>query len=108
MVVAGGGSPVPCPVEKQDDWTRATLMVRPEAVRFAARGENLSLEGEVIQSSFVGSFTRVAIACGKTQVPVLATLPQGRRRRNDLRAGSIVSFTWDPEDAVVLDVSRRD
>jgi hypothetical protein len=83
-------------------------MVRPEAIRFAAhRGERLCLEGEVLQSSFLGSFTRVAIACAATQAPVLATLPYGKRHQQALRAESIVSFTWDPEDAVVLDVSRH-
>jgi spermidine/putrescine ABC transporter ATP-binding subunit len=106
-VVAAGGSPVPCPVGKAADWSRATLMVRPEAIRFATHpGERNCLEGEVLQSSFLGSFTRVAIACAATQAPVLATLPHGKRHRQELRAESTVSFTWDPEDAVVLDVQQ--
>ena len=103
VVVAAGGSPVPHPSEQGVDWTRATLMVRPEAIRFAAQGESLSLEGEVLKSSFLGSFTRVAIACASTQVPVLAMLPHERRHRHNLRSGSAISFTWDPQDAVVLD-----
>jgi hypothetical protein len=37
---------------------------------------------------------------------VLATLPYGKRHRQELRAESTVSFTWDPEDAVVLDVQK--
>jgi ABC-type Fe3+/spermidine/putrescine transport system ATPase subunit len=97
--------PVPWPVDQAAGWTRATLMVRPEAIRFATHeDEALCLEGEVLQSSFLGSFTRVAIACAASQAPVLATLPHGKRRRQELRAQSTVSFTWDPEDAVVLDV----
>jgi spermidine/putrescine transport system ATP-binding protein len=106
-VVAAEGSPVPCSIGASDDWSRATLMVRPEAIRFAAhRGERLCLEGEVLQSSFLGSFTRVAIACAAAQAPVLATLPYGKRHRQELRAESTVSFTWDPDDAVVLDVQQ--
>jgi spermidine/putrescine transport system ATP-binding protein len=107
VVVAAGMWPVPCPAGVSADWTRATLMVRPEAIRFAAlRGERLCLDGEVLQSSFLGSFTRVAIACAATQAPVLATLPYGKRHQQELRAGATVSFTWDPEDAVVLDVKQ--
>jgi ABC-type Fe3+/spermidine/putrescine transport system ATPase subunit len=106
-VVAVGGSPVPCIAGDAGDWLRATLMVRPEAIRFAARGgERLCLEGEVLQSSFLGSFTRVAIACAATEAPVLATLPYGKRHQQELRADSTVSFTWDPDDAVVLDVQK--
>jgi spermidine/putrescine transport system ATP-binding protein len=105
VVVTTGGLPVPWPVDQATGWTRATLMVRPEAIRFATHeDEALCLEGEVLQSSFLGSFTRVAIACAASQAPVLATLPHGKRRRQELRAQSTVSFTWDPEDAVVLDV----
>jgi spermidine/putrescine ABC transporter ATP-binding subunit len=106
-VVTAGGSPVPCSAGAVSDWSRATLMVRPEAIRFAAhRGEPLCLEGKVLQSSFLGSFTRVAIACAATQAPVLATLAYGKRHQQQLRAESTVSFTWDPEDAVVLDVKQ--
>jgi spermidine/putrescine transport system ATP-binding protein len=107
MAVTAGGSPVPCSAAAASDWSRATLMVRPEAIRFAAhKGERLCLEGEVLQSSFLGSFTRVAIACAETQAPVLATLPYGKRHQQELRAESTVSFTWDPEDAVVLDIQQ--
>jgi spermidine/putrescine transport system ATP-binding protein len=106
-VVAAGGHPVPCSTGGSAEWSRATLMVRPEAIRFAAhKGEGLCLEGEVLQSSFLGSFTRVAIACAATQAPVLATLPHGKRHRLELRADSTVSFTWDPEDSVVLDTKQ--
>ncbi|MDQ6876912.1 MAG: ABC transporter ATP-binding protein [Candidatus Dormibacteraeota bacterium] len=104
-VVTAGESPVPCPVDRSSVWTRATLMVRPEAIRFVVQDDDrLCLKGEVLQSSYLGSFTRVAVACAATQTPVLATLPYGKRHRQDLRAESIVSFTWDSEDAVVLDV----
>lgn len=107
MVVTAGGSPVPSSAGAHSDWSRATLMVRPEAIRFVAhKGERLCLEGEVLQSSFLGSFTRVAIACDATQAPVLATLPYGKRHQQELRAESTVSFTWDPEDAVVLDMQQ--
>ena len=72
------------------------------------KGINLTLKGLffLLQSSFLGSFTRVAIACAETQAPVLATLPYGKRHQQELRAESTVSFTWDPEDAVVLDIQQ--
>jgi hypothetical protein len=80
-------------------------MVRPEAIRIATQGDNrVWLQGEVLQLSFLGSFTRVAIACPAARAPVLATLQHTKSRRHDLRVESIVSFTWDPEDAVVLDM----
>ena len=107
VVVTATGSPVPCPVGSDAPWRRATLMVRPEAIRFATREDNrLCLKGDVLQSSFLGSVTRVAIACAATQVPVLATVPHGKRHGQDLRADSTVSFTWDPEDSVVLDTKQ--
>ena len=106
-VVTAVGSPVPCSAGASSSWSRATLMVRPEAIRFVAhKGERLCLEGEVLQSSFLGSFSRVAIACAATQAPVLATLPYGKRHRQELRVDATVSFTWDPEDAVVLDAKQ--
>ena len=106
-VVTAGGLPVPCSAGASSSWSRATLMVRPEAIRFAAhKDERLCLEGEVLQSSFLGSFSRVAIACAATPAPVLATLPYGKRHRQELRVDATVSFTWDPEDAVVLDAKQ--
>jgi spermidine/putrescine transport system ATP-binding protein len=106
VAVASGGSLVPCPSNLEEaDWAKATLMVRPEAIRIAAQRDNRTwLEGEVLQLSFLGSFTRVAIACPAAQAPVLATLPHTKSHRHELRAESTVSFTWDPEDAVVLDM----
>jgi spermidine/putrescine transport system ATP-binding protein len=105
VAVAADGSPVPCPSNMEDGWTKATLMVRPEAIRIAAQRDNRTwLEGEVLQLSFLGSFTRVAIACPAAQAPVIATVPHTKSHRHDLRAESTVSFTWDPEDAVVLDM----
>jgi spermidine/putrescine transport system ATP-binding protein len=106
VAVASGGSLVPCPSNLEEaDWAKATLMVRPEAIRIAAQRDNRTwLEGEVLQLSFLGSFTRVAIACHAAQAPVLATLPHTKSHRHELRAESTVSFTWDPEDAVVLDM----
>ncbi|HJX21240.1 MAG TPA: ABC transporter ATP-binding protein, partial [Steroidobacteraceae bacterium] len=92
-VVTAGGSPVPCSAGATSGWSHATLMVRPEAIRFSPhRGERLCLEGEVLQSSFLGSFTRVAIACAATQAPVLATLSYGKRHQQQFRAESTVAF----------------
>jgi len=106
VAVAAGGSPVPCPAKREETaWSKATLMVRPEAIRIASQRDNRTwLVGEVLQLSFLGSFTRVAIACAAGQAPVLATLQHTKSQRQDLRAESTVSFTWDPEDAVVLDM----
>src|SRR5437879_13097496 len=107
VVVTADGSPVPCPVAGIARWARATLMVRPEAIRFVPSGDtHLCLDGRVVQSSFLGSFKRASIACAATEAPVIATLPQGKRHRPDLREDSIVSVTWDPEDAVVLDMDQ--
>jgi ABC-type Fe3+/spermidine/putrescine transport system ATPase subunit len=106
-LVTTTGSPVPAPADAGQSWMRATLMVRPEAIKLSGPGEErLSLEGEVLQSSFLGSVTRVAIACAASPVPVLATLPHGKRARQGLRPKSTVSFTWEPEDSVVLDAQQ--
>jgi spermidine/putrescine transport system ATP-binding protein len=85
---------------------RATLMVRPESVRLSASGEAPpgSLRGRIVQTSFLGSLTRVAITCDPVPVPIMASL-SGRERlaASDLAPETEVSLWWEPGDAVLLE-----
>ena len=98
QVVAAGGSAVAC--SEYSGWKRATLMIRPEAVRvMAGNGHREGLVGRVVSSSFLGSFTRVAVQCDGTQI--LAAL-QGESAAL-LANGDTATVTWAADDAVVLD-----
>jgi ABC-type Fe3+/spermidine/putrescine transport system ATPase subunit len=84
---------------------RGVLMVRPEAIRICTdeRGGGF-LSGAVVQTSFLGNYTRVAVRCQGCSEPVLAELhgadPDGPER---LTPGRPVWLSWDPESAVALD-----
>src|SRR5439155_12261987 len=63
------GSRVPCEPGRTG---AATLMVRPESIRLAAGGG--SIPGRVVQTSFLGSYVRVAIETAAVGVPVIVAL----------------------------------
>jgi ABC-type Fe3+/spermidine/putrescine transport system ATPase subunit len=85
---------------------RAALMVRPESIRISTEPARLSgpgLKGRVLQTSFLGNQTRVAVACDAVDTPVLASL-FGRDQvgQRDLRLDMEVTLWWEPDDAVLL------
>jgi len=100
-VVALDGSAVPCP-PPNGEWQRATLMVRPESVRVnAGNGHHAGLAGMVVGSSFLGSFSRVAVQCEALGTPIIAALTADAAA--PLAANATATVSWSPQDAVVLD-----
>ena len=105
VVHLADGRAVPC---SRRDWgggTTATLMVRPESIHIGGseRGDGASLEGRIVQTSFLGSQTRIAVRCDAVEAPI--TVSQFGRERmaaGDLTPDREVSLWWDPEDAVLL------
>ena len=80
----------------------SVLMVRPESIRISKEQRD-GLRGRVLQTSFLGNQTRVAIACDGVDAPVLASL-FGRDQTNehDLQLDMEVTLWWEPDDAVLL------
>jgi spermidine/putrescine ABC transporter ATP-binding subunit len=99
------GRPVPCNTSSLNGSRRGTLMVRPESVRVfrAQEAPAASLPGRVVQTSFLGNQTRVAVACEPISLPLTASL-FGRERLAalDLTPDMEVSLWWEPDDAVLL------
>jgi hypothetical protein len=67
----------------------------------AGNGHNAGLAGRVVTSSFLGSFTRVAVQCEAAGTPIMAALQAGAAAQ--FAADATATVTWSPEDAVVLD-----
>ena len=100
-VTAKDGSVVAC-AAPSGEWRRATLMVRPEAVQvIAGNGHREGLAGRVVRSSFLGSFTRVAVQCDTADAQIMAALQGGGA--SHLEENATATVTWSPQDAVVLD-----
>jgi ABC-type Fe3+/spermidine/putrescine transport system ATPase subunit len=80
----------------------AVLMVRPESIRISTERRE-GLRGRILQTSFLGNQTRVAVACDGVEAPVLASL-FGRDQVNerDLKLDQEVTLWWEPDDAVLL------
>jgi ABC-type Fe3+/spermidine/putrescine transport system ATPase subunit len=80
----------------------SVLMVRPESIRISTQPRD-GLRGRVLQTSFLGNQTRVAVACDGVEAPVLASL-FGREQagERDLRLDQEVTLWWEPDDAVLL------
>jgi spermidine/putrescine ABC transporter ATP-binding subunit len=99
------GRPVPGNVNGEPPFGRATLMIRPESIHVSAGSDAppTSLRGRVVQTSFLGSLTRVAVGCDPVPVPITASL-FGRERlaARTLTPDTEVSLWWDPDDAVLL------
>jgi len=80
------------------------VMVRPEAIRISVeeRGGGLVC-GAVIQSSFLGNYTRVAVRCDGCREPVLAEVHgQDADSLEELTPGRRVWLSWDRESAVAI------
>ena len=83
----------------------ATLMVRPEAIHVSdpQSAPESSLRGKIVQTSFLGSQTRIAVSCDGVSLPVTAS-QFGRERlaARELTPDREVSLWWDADDAVLL------
>jgi spermidine/putrescine transport system ATP-binding protein len=78
---------------------RATLMVRPEAIRLAADG---ALHGEVVQTSFLGKHVRVAVETRASDAPVIVALHDASALPG---VGDVVGLTWAAGDGIVLEAA---
>lgn len=105
VVQLDDGRGVPCRADGWHGGARATLMVRPESVHIGRPedGADSSLRGRVVQSSFLGSQTRVAVRCEGVETPLVAA-QFGRERLAalDLTPDREVALWWDSSDAVLL------
>ncbi|MGZ4334462.1 MAG: ABC transporter ATP-binding protein [Gaiellaceae bacterium] len=105
------GRLVPCTANGFSEGTEATLMVRPESVRLHAPADAPpdALRGRIVQTSFLGSQTRVAVACDAVAEPVTAA-QFGRERiaAGELTPDKEVALWWDADDAVLLPVQSTE
>src|SRR2546430_15197030 len=84
----------------------SVLMVRPECIHISTEPRD-GLKGRVLQTSFLGNQTRVAVACDGVEAPVLASL-FGREQVGEraLNPDQEVTPWWEPDDAVQLPVTH--
>jgi spermidine/putrescine transport system ATP-binding protein len=75
-----------------------TLMVRPEAITLTAGPGSIS--GRVLQTSFLGSYLRVAVETPSADAPVVVALHEAA---NVPAIGDEVSLSWPAADGVVLE-----
>src|SRR5919198_2784692 len=80
----------------------SVLMVRPESIHISTHPRD-GLHGRVLQTSFLGNQTRVAVACEGVEAPVLASLfGRDQAGERDLNPDQEVTLWWEPDDAVLL------
>jgi spermidine/putrescine transport system ATP-binding protein len=100
------GSSVPCTVNGWKGGGHATLMVRPESIHVGEPGEapQGALRGRIVQTSFLGSQTRIAIDCDLAADALVTASTFGRERiaTSDLARDREVALWWSPDDAVLL------
>jgi ABC-type Fe3+/spermidine/putrescine transport system ATPase subunit len=86
----------------------SVLMVRPESVKISTEPRD-GLKGRILQTSFLGNQTRVAVACDGVEAPVLASL-FGREQlvERDLKLDQEVTLWWEPDDAVLLPETKHE
>jgi ABC-type Fe3+/spermidine/putrescine transport system ATPase subunit len=84
---------------------RAVLMVRPESIRIGdpADAPDAPLRGRIVQTSFLGSQTRIAVKCDAVEVPLTASqFGRERTAARDLAPDRELALWWEQEDAVLL------
>ena len=80
----------------------SVLMIRPESVRISTEPRD-GLHGRILQTSYLGNQTRVAVACDGVDAPVLASLfGRDQTGERDLKPDQEVTLWWEPDDAVLL------
>ena len=105
VALLSDGQVVPCSANGSRGAARATLMVRPESIQVGdpADAPEASLRGRIVQTSFLGSQTRIAVSCAAVEAPLTAA-KFGRERivARDLTPDREVAIWWDSDDAVLL------
>jgi spermidine/putrescine transport system ATP-binding protein len=81
---------------------RATLMVRPEVITLG-RGGPGSIVGRVLQTSFLGSYVRVAVETPSAEAPVVVAL---REATAVPEVGDQVWLSWPAGDGIVLEAAE--
>jgi hypothetical protein len=101
VAVLADGTRVPCAGGRSDG--RATLMLRPESLHIGAAGSapDGAVGGKALQSSFLGSYVRVAVECSASSAPLMVALPGSATVAPDPDAA--VAVWWAPEDAILLE-----
>ena len=105
------GRMVPCSVNGWNGGKQATLMVRPEVVRLfqPTDAPDGALRGRIVQSSFLGSETRVAVDCDASDAPVTSSqFGRDRIAAGELTPDREVALWWDSHDAVLLPVQSTE
>jgi spermidine/putrescine transport system ATP-binding protein len=111
VVRLGDGQAVPCAVNGWSGGSQATLMVRPEFVQVGDPQEapEGSLRGRIVQTSFLGSQTRVAVRCDAVAAPVTAAkFGRDRAAARDLTPDREVALWWSSDDAILLPEESTD
>ncbi len=100
-----GGRGIPCTADGWQGDARATLMIRPESIHIG-RPEDAaesSLRGRVVQTSFLGSQTRIAVRCDGLETPIVVSqFGRDRVAALDLTPDREVVLWWDSSDALLL------
>jgi spermidine/putrescine transport system ATP-binding protein len=104
-VVLADGTRVGCaPVDAPAGEAKLTLVVRPESIQvFGVDGAPPgALAAQVVQTSFLGSYTRVAVRCDASPDPVVVALQRAGASVPDIDPERTVALWWKPEDAVPI------
>ena len=105
VVRLADGQAVPCEPNGWRGGNRATLMVRPESIHVCdpADAPEASLLGRIVQTSFLGSQTRIAASCDAVDIPLTASrFGRDRIATGELAPDREVALWWDKHDAVLL------
>ena len=107
VAVLKDGSKVGCPNGGVAPGTiSATLMIRPESIHVVLPEEAPpgSLRATTVQTSFLGSYTRVAVRCEAVDDPVLVAVHgKGEIAVDALNIDKEVALWWRPDDAVLIE-----
>jgi ABC-type Fe3+/spermidine/putrescine transport system ATPase subunit len=105
LAVLPDGSKVGRPAGTLEPGPKATLMVRPESIRLYLPDEAPAgaIRATTVQTSFLGSYTRVAVRCDAVEEPVLVAVQgKGEVAVEALDTDKEVALWWRPDDAVLI------
>ncbi|MEV5774646.1 ABC transporter ATP-binding protein [Streptomyces antimycoticus] len=81
--------------------TAGLVGVRPESIRLAAGEADASLHGTVLDISYFGGSSRIAVTVPGLDRPVLLTVAGPAT----VTSGARVALSWDPESAVLIETT---